>query len=73
MSCRYCDLIVEADSSHIRRDAEFDLGSHAPRCAWHWRVRTVANHVLKFEKAGLSKSPWLSRMCRTSTWGTLTG
>lgn len=42
MTCYYCDLIVAADQSYERRPAEFDTGSEAPRCAWHWRF--VCDH-----------------------------
>jgi SAM-dependent methyltransferase len=38
----YCDLIVAADPRYAPRPAEFDLGSEAPRCAWHWRF--VCDH-----------------------------
>ena len=37
MNCYYCDQILAADPSYSARPAEFDLGSEAPRCAWHWR------------------------------------
>jgi SAM-dependent methyltransferase len=37
MNCYYCDRIRLADSHYESRAAEFDLGSEAPRCAWHWR------------------------------------
>lgn len=37
MTCYYCELIAAADPSYPARPAEFDLGSEAPRCAWHWR------------------------------------
>jgi len=39
MTCRYCDLIRSVFPSYAGRVAEFDLGSHAPRCGWHWRLR----------------------------------
>lgn len=35
--CHYCEAIAAADPSYAGREAEFDLGSQAPRCAWHWR------------------------------------
>ncbi len=38
MHCRYCDLITTAEPLYTSREAEFDLGSHAPRCPWHWRL-----------------------------------
>ncbi|MGH7429425.1 MAG: class I SAM-dependent methyltransferase, partial [Candidatus Methylomirabilaceae bacterium] len=37
MNCYYCDQIAAADPSYQARTAEFDTGSEAPRCAWHWR------------------------------------
>ena len=37
MNCYYCDKIFETDPDYISRVAEFDLGSSAPRCSWHWR------------------------------------
>lgn len=37
MNCYYCDKILAAASPHEARPAEFDTGSEAPRCAWHWR------------------------------------
>jgi SAM-dependent methyltransferase len=42
LNCYYCDLIAAADSGYAPRPAEFDLGSEAPRCAWHWRY--VCDH-----------------------------
>ncbi len=36
-SCYYCDRISVADPAYAPRSAEFDVGSEAPRCAWHWR------------------------------------
>lgn len=42
MSCYYCDLITAVDPRYEPREAEFDLGSEAPRCAWHWRF--VCDH-----------------------------
>lgn len=42
MNCCYCDQIVDADPLYEPRAAEFDLGSEAPRCAWHWRL--VCDH-----------------------------
>ncbi len=39
MHCYYCDQIVATDSRYAPHVAEFDLGSEAPRCAWHWRFR----------------------------------
>lgn len=40
--CYYCDQIVTADPAYPARAAEFDTGSEAPRCAWHWRF--VCDH-----------------------------
>lgn len=37
MNCYYCDQIRAADGTSTPRPAEFDLGSEAPRCPWHWR------------------------------------
>jgi hypothetical protein len=37
VNCYYCDLIASDDPTYTRRRAEFDLGSEAPRCRWHWR------------------------------------
>jgi SAM-dependent methyltransferase len=37
MHCYYCDLIHAATPGYVPREAEFDMGSEAPRCAWHWR------------------------------------
>jgi SAM-dependent methyltransferase len=37
LSCYYCDQISAVDPSYPARPAEFDTGSEAPRCAWHWR------------------------------------
>jgi SAM-dependent methyltransferase len=42
MNCFYCDRIAAVDHSYPPRAAEFDLGSEAPRCAWHWRL--VCDH-----------------------------
>src|SRR5438128_5664073 len=42
MNCYYCDQISAADPSYEPRAAEFDTGSEAPRCAWHWRF--VCDH-----------------------------
>lgn len=42
MNCIYCDQILSADPGYAPRSAEFDLGSEAPRCAWHWRY--VCDH-----------------------------
>lgn len=42
MRCYYCDLITGSAPSYAGRDAAFDLGSEAPRCAWHWRF--VCDH-----------------------------
>lgn len=42
MNCYYCDQIVATDPAHAPRPAEFDTGSEAPRCAWHWRF--VCDH-----------------------------
>jgi len=42
VTCYYCDLIVAADPRYEARPVEFDLGSEAPRCAWHWRF--VCDH-----------------------------
>ncbi len=39
MDCYYCDRIAAAEPSYAPRAAEFDTGSEAPRCAWHWRLR----------------------------------
>ncbi|RIK46232.1 MAG: hypothetical protein DCC58_03855 [Chloroflexi bacterium] len=36
-SCFYCDRIQSADAAYTGRAAQYDLGSEAPRCAWHWR------------------------------------
>lgn len=38
MNCRYCDLIVQSGCAYEPHEARFDLGSHAPRCEWHWRM-----------------------------------
>lgn len=35
--CYYCDRIRAADPAYAPLAAEFDLGSHAPRCWRHWR------------------------------------
>lgn len=37
MNCYYCDRIAATDAAYEPRPAEFDTGSEAPRCAWHWR------------------------------------
>lgn len=37
LDCYYCDLISATDRAYTPRPAEFDTGSEAPRCAWHWR------------------------------------
>lgn len=37
LHCYYCDQIHSADSRYVPRNAEFDTGSEAPRCALHWR------------------------------------
>lgn len=42
MNCYYCDQIAAAEASYEPRAAEFDIGSEAPRCAWHWRF--VCDH-----------------------------
>ena len=42
MNCYYCDLIAAADASYRPQSADYDLGSEAPRCAWHWRF--VCDH-----------------------------
>ncbi|HEX6509202.1 MAG TPA: class I SAM-dependent methyltransferase [Chloroflexota bacterium] len=42
MNCYYCDRIARADASYPVREAEFDTGSEAPRCAGHWRY--VCDH-----------------------------
>jgi hypothetical protein len=42
VTCYYCDLIAAASPAYATRPAEFDLGSEAPRCAWHWRY--VCDH-----------------------------
>jgi SAM-dependent methyltransferase len=42
VNCYYCDRITAADPSYVPRPAEFDTGSEAPRCAWHWRL--VCDH-----------------------------
>ena len=42
MNCYYCDRIVESGAAYESRTAEFDTGSEAPRCAWHWRF--VCDH-----------------------------
>lgn len=42
MRCYYCDQIAGADPAYAARPAEFDTGSEAPRCAWHWRL--VCDH-----------------------------
>ncbi len=42
LSCYYCDQISAADPAYGGRPAEFDTGSEAPRCAWHWRF--VCDH-----------------------------
>ena len=38
MNCYYCDQIHASSNNYAPHDAEFDLGSHAPRCQWHWRL-----------------------------------
>ncbi len=53
MTCRYCDQIVAADPAYAPHPAEFDLGSEAPRCRWHWRMicdhcRQVAHFAAHF-------------------------
>ncbi len=45
MNCYYCDQIAAVDLAYSRREAEFDTGSEAPRCAWHWRF--VCDHCGK--------------------------
>lgn len=37
MNCYYCDQIRASEPGYAAHEAEFDLGSEAPRCAWHWR------------------------------------
>jgi SAM-dependent methyltransferase len=37
LNCFYCDQIAAVVRSYRSKVAEFDLGSEAPRCAWHWR------------------------------------
>lgn len=39
MNCYYCDRIRLARPDYASHAADFDLGSEAPRCAWHWRYR----------------------------------
>lgn len=39
MHCSYCDQIHASDPAYAPRAAAFDLGSEAPRCKWHWRLR----------------------------------
>lgn len=41
-NCYYCDRIASIDSSYTSTPVEFDTGSEAPRCAWHWRL--VCDH-----------------------------
>ncbi len=42
VNCYYCDLISGPEPGYRPRPAEFDTGSEAPRCAWHWRF--VCDH-----------------------------
>ena len=42
MNCYYCDQIATTDHAYAPRTGEFDMGSEAPRCAWHWRF--VCDH-----------------------------
>lgn len=42
MNCYYCDQIADRDGTYSSRPAQFDTGSEAPRCAWHWRF--VCDH-----------------------------
>ena len=42
MNCYYCDRIAQSGAAYEPREAEFDTGSEAPRCAWHWRF--VCDH-----------------------------
>ncbi len=42
MNCYYCDRIAAANVAYTPRAAAFDMGSEAPRCAWHWRF--VCDH-----------------------------
>jgi len=45
MNCYYCDQIAATDHAYAPRIVEFDTGSEAPRCAWHWRF--VCDHCGK--------------------------
>ena len=58
MNCYYCDQILGADPGYPPRPAEFDLGSEAPRCAWHWRY--VCDHC------GEPGPLWRASTCPTS-------
>lgn len=42
MNCYYCDRTRAALPEYGAREAEFDLGSEAPRCPLHWRY--VCDH-----------------------------
>ena len=37
MDCYYCDKIKSVDTDYKGSNAEYDLGSAAPRCPMHWR------------------------------------
>lgn len=38
MNCHDCDRIVATGTEYAPREALFDVGAEAPRCAWHWRL-----------------------------------